>query len=232
MARRSPRAWNLNRDGARGTPRCVRIRSNIFRQRSAPAPLHQTRPRGLRRKRATTATGAPRGGPENGGITPSRYVARRGRANSAQAIGLTRVRRSPAGWRLRCAPAAKGGHAAADAGPWAGTRRAVWLARTLLARFLAGAARGNLVGLHVSGIRCASGSTAPTRHEHETHCRGSGAASCWVYRCREPATTLPGVLEPRETAWQRFLVLRPAVRDRRTARPRRAGWTALAGSRP
>ena len=34
-ARRSPRTWYLNRDGARGAPRCVRIRSNIFRQRSA-----------------------------------------------------------------------------------------------------------------------------------------------------------------------------------------------------
>ena len=109
------------------------------------------------------------------------------RANSAQAIGLTRVRRSPAGWRPRCAPAAKGGHAAADAGPWAGTRRAVRLVRTLLARFLAGAARGNLVGLHVSGICCASGSpTAPTSsarrastQRHERHSAHASAALSW-----------------------------------------------------
>ena len=82
---------------------------------------------------------------------------------------------------------------------------------------MAGAARGNLVGLHVCRICCASGSTAPTHHEHEIHCRGSGAASCWVYRCRESPTTLPGVLEPREAAWLRFLTLRPAIRGRRAS---------------
>ena len=93
------------------------------------------------------------------------------------------------------------------------------LVRTLLARFLAGAARGNLVGLHVSGICCASGSAAAPRHKHEIHCRGSGAASCWVYRCRESPATLPGVLEPREAAWLRFLTLRPAIRGRQAQRP-------------
>jgi hypothetical protein len=34
-AGRSPRTRDLNRHGARGTPRCVRIWSNIYRQRSA-----------------------------------------------------------------------------------------------------------------------------------------------------------------------------------------------------
>jgi len=75
----------------------------------------------------------------------------------------------------------------------------------------------HLIGLHVCGIFCASGSTAPTRHEHEIHCRGSGAASRWVCRCRESPTTLPGVLKPRQAAWMRFLALRPAIRGRRAS---------------
>ena len=95
----------------------------------------------------------------------------------------------------------------------------------------AGSAAGTHVASAVSG-RCGAwkprqasrerrslrpGSTAPTRHEHETHCRGSGAASCWVYRCRESPTTPPGVLEPRQAAWLRFLTLRPAIRGRRAS---------------
>ena len=61
------------------------------------------------------------------------------------------------------------------------------MVRTLLARFLAGAARGNLVGLHVSGICCASGSpTAPTSsarrastQRHERHSAHASAALSW-----------------------------------------------------
>ena len=63
------------------------------------------------------------------------------------------------------------------------------------------------------GYKCAAFApaftSAWTRHEHDFHCRGSGAASCWVYRCRESPATLPGVLEPRQAAWLRFLTLRP-----------------------
>ena len=46
-------------------------------------------------------------------------------------------------------------------------------------------------------------------------CRGSGAAGCYVCHCRESSATLPEVLEPRETAWLRFLALRLAIRGRR-----------------
>ena len=73
------------------------------------------------------------------------------------------------------------------------------------------------------GYKCAAFApaftSAWTRHEHDFHCRGSGAASCWIYRCRESPATLPGVLEPRQAAWLRFLTLRPAICGWRGQRP-------------
>ena len=90
----------------------------------------------------------------------------------------------------------------------------------VLRRILAGGVREGLCGLRMSGICCASGSAIRCNPVHRFHCRGSGAASCWVYRCRESPSTPPGVLEPQEATWLRFLTLRPAVR----------GWPGSAAS--
>ena len=90
----------------------------------------------------------------------------------------------------------------------------------VLRRIPAGGVREGLCGLRVRGICCASGSAIRCNPVHRFHFRGSGAAGCWVYRCRESPSTPPGVLEPREATWLRFLTLRPAVR----------GWRGSAAS--
>ena len=82
----------------------------------------------------------------------------------------------------------------------------------VLRRIPARAAREGLGGLRMSGIRWALGSAMEGKPVHGFHRCGSGAPRCWMYRCRESSTILPGVLVPRKTAWQGFLAIRPAVR--------------------
>ena len=84
----------------------------------------------------------------------------------------------------------------------------------VLRRFPARAARVGLGGLRRSGIRWALGSAMEGKPVHGFLCRGSGASRCWMYRRRESSIILPGVLAPREPAWQRFLAIRPAIRGR------------------
>ena len=84
----------------------------------------------------------------------------------------------------------------------------------VLRRIPARAAREGLGGLRRSGIRWALRSAMEGKPVHGFNCCGSGASRCWMYRCRESSIILPGVLAPREPAWQRFLAIQPAVRGR------------------